>query len=177
MRLLTLIGLFGGLSGVVSAADNSTAGLLVVWSRPTHPDLTDEVFNKWYTTEHIHDMVKSGLTDLVVRYKNVNRLAKYPYLAIYRLPDASKVDDPEIMVSIPMTSNLLPGKEKGSKGGAYPDIMDMDMQSYKRTQTFESQIRKTGRGKGLSTAAVEPAVGTDADFDSWYRLQHLDMLR
>jgi hypothetical protein len=155
----------------------SAPGLLYVTSRPTHPELSDGTFNEWYTNEHIHDMVKSGLTDLVVRYKNVNTTAKWPYLAIYRLPDTAKLQDQKVLGSVPATSNLLPGKTKGSKGGAYKDVMDMEMRAYSRTQTFEGQIAKTGRGKGLTTASMQPANGTDADFDDWYRRQHLDMLR
>jgi hypothetical protein len=177
MRSLIIPTLLGCISAVVSAAATPTPGIMIVWSRPTHPELTDEVFNQWYSTEHIQQFVKSGLTDLVLRYKNVNKTAKWPYLALYRLPEFDKVNDPNVMISIPMTSNLLPGKVKGSKGGAYPDIMDMDMHSFKRVQTFEGQIAKKGRGKGLSTALIEPANGTDANFDDWYRRQHLDMLR
>jgi hypothetical protein len=177
MRSLILQKLVLYICAAASAIATPTPGLMVVWSRPKNPDLTEEVFNQWYTTEHIHEFIKSGLTDLVLRYKNVNKTAKWPYLALYRLPDFEKVNDPDIMSSIPMTSNLLPGKVKGSKGGAYPDIMDMDMHSFKRVQTFEGQIAKKGRGKGLSVALIEPANGTDADFDDWYRRQHLDMLR
>jgi hypothetical protein len=161
----------------VSAAQAPTPGLLWVTSRPTHPELTEKVFNDWYSNEHIQDLVKVGLADLVVRYKNANATAKWPYLAIYRLPDAAKLRDQKVMGSIAATSQLLPGKEKGSKGGAYKDVMAMDSLAYSRIQTFEGQIAKTGRGKALVTSAMEPANGTDADFDQWYRKQHLDMLR
>jgi hypothetical protein len=89
----------------------------------------------------------------------------------------AKLQDQKVMGSIPGTSKLLPGKEKGSKGGAYRDVMKMETQAFLRVQTFEGQGAKTGRGKGLLTAFMEPANGTDAEFAPRYRHQHLDMLR
>jgi hypothetical protein len=181
MRLSTASILLSSVSLAASAAVADPAppkaGLMLVTSRPTHPDLTDKVFNEWYSTEHVRDMVNSGLTDLVIRYKNVNASAIFPYLAVYRLPDISKLRDQKVMGSIPATSKLLPGKEKGSTGGAYKDIMAMENRAYARIQTFEGQDNKKGRGKGLVTAEIEPAAGTEADLDDWYRRQHLDMLR
>jgi len=168
--------LLGCLSAIASAQGPARAGLLTVMSSPNHPELTDKVFNDWYSNEHIQDMVKSTVTDLVVRYKNVNSSAQWPYLAIYRIPDVSKLSDQKIMGSVPATSKLLPGKEKGSKGGAWKEIMKMETSAYLRTQTFEGQTPKTGRGKGLITSYMEPANGTDVEFDQWYRHQHLDML-
>lgn len=151
----------------------ANAGLLMVLSKPTHPDLTDPIFNQWYSGQHIHDMIASNITDLVLRYKNTNTTAKYPYLALYRLPDVSKISD---LGKVPKTSDLLPGKEKGTKGGAYTDIMDMDMRIYTRTQTFEGPIALVGRGKVLITAAMGVQNGTEGELDDWYRRQHLDML-
>jgi hypothetical protein len=174
MRLATTSILLAHLVIAATAAE-TTSGLLLVYSRPTHPELTESVFNEWYSDVHIHDMVKSGVTDLVLRYKNVNTTAQWPYLAVYRLPDPAKLADPAVMGSIPATSQLLPGKEKGTKGGAFKDIMAMDSKTFSRIQTFEGQIKKSGRGKGLVTSAMEP--GNEADYDDWYRHQHLDMLR
>jgi len=81
------------------------------------------------------------------------------------------------MGGIPATSELLPGKGKGSKGGNYKDVMDMKTLPYVRTQTFQGQVKKEGRGRGMVTASIQPKNGTDADMDDWYRRQHLDMLR
>lgn len=175
MKLTFLSAILSVSSSLVSALDAPTPGLMVVYSRPTAADLSEEDFNKWYQTEHIPDIVKCGLSDLVLRYKNVDKKARFQYLALYRLPDSEKVNDPETMSCIPLTSQLLPGKVKGTKGGAYPDIMDMDMINYKRIQTFEGPVPHLGRALAISTAAIEPAAGTEAEFDEWYRKQHLDM--
>jgi hypothetical protein len=177
MHFSTLFSLASALSITIPFANAATSGLLLVKSRPTHPELSDKVFNDWYTNEHIRDMVKSGLTDLTVRYRNVNSSATWPYLAIYRVPDVAKLQDPKVMGSVPPTSNLLPGKAKGSKGGVYGDVIAMQAQVYIRSQTFDGQMKKAGRGKGLISVEMEPANGTDAEFDDWYRRQHLDMLR
>lgn len=173
MHVSTLLSLLGTLS---LAAAQTPAGLLMVLSKPNHPDLTVETFNQWYSGPHIRDMVASGVTDLVLRYKNVNTSAKYPYLALYRLPDYRKLSDSKIMGAIPSTSELLPGKAKGSKGGDYKDVLDMETRAYARTQTFEGQIKLPGRGKALVTAAMGVQNGTEAELDDWYRRQHLDML-
>jgi len=175
MHLSTVSAVLACVSTAVSAAE-PVAGLLFVKTKPNHPDLTDQVFNEWYSNEHIHDMAKSGLTDLIVRYKNVNKTAAWPYLAIYRLPDVAKLQDQKLMASIPTTSKLLPGKAKGSKGGVWKEVVAAEMTPYRRTQTFEGQIPRPGRGKGIVTVTTEPAVGGDKDYDDWYRLQHLDML-
>jgi hypothetical protein len=162
-------------------ADAVEPGVLVVFSKITHPDLTDAVFNEWYSGEHVHAFVKSGMTDLVLRYKNLNATAKWSYLALYRLPDITKFYDPDMLGSVPTNSDLLPGPTKGSKGGAYTDVMALDMNPFKLQQKFDGANVKsgkvTGRAKGLSTALIEPKAGTDADFDEWYRKEHLDMLR
>jgi hypothetical protein len=173
MRLATVSGLFS----LAASALAATSGILFLQSNPTHPELTDADFNDWYTNEHIPQIVKAGLADLGLRYKNMNSSAKWRYLALYRLPDASKLGELVAMKNVPATSDKLPGKVKGSKGGAYKDVMAMDGTAYARIQTFEGQIKRTGRGKGLTTASVQPANGTDAEFDDFYRRQHLDMLR
>jgi hypothetical protein len=174
MRTSTLLSLLGSFS--LALAQTAPAGLLMVLSKPTHPDLTIETFNQWYSGPHIHDMVASGVTDLVLRYRNVNTSAKYPYLALYRLPDVRKLSDTKVMGAIPSTSELLPGKTKGTKGGDYKDVMDMETRAYARTQTFEGQIKLAGRGKALVTAAMSVQNGTEGEMDDWYRRQHLDML-
>lgn len=74
------------------------------------------------------------------------------------------------------TSELLPGKVKGTKGGAYTDVMDLEMRTFARTQTFEGQVVLKGRGRALITASMGVQNGTEVELDDWYRRQHLDML-
>lgn len=136
-----------------------TPGLLWAFSKPksTFPEAD---YNTWYTDHHIHDVVDSGLCDLVVRYKNVNPDAKWPYLAIARLPDVAKLQDEKIMGSIATTHELIPN------GAAWTEEMDVDVRPFTLLQKFEGQIPKEGpRGKALRTVMVEPGEGGDAEFD------------
>jgi hypothetical protein len=143
-------------------------GLLYVQSRPKD-FFSEDAFNKWYSEFHIQDVIASGLSDLAVRYKNTNPEAAWPYLCIYRLPDITKVTDKSVTDKVPLKHDLIPD------GKIWPEALDADMRTFTLTQKFDGQIPKTGaRGQALRTVMIEP--GNDADFDEWYRKQHLDML-
>jgi hypothetical protein len=145
-----------------------TPGLLYVLSKPKS-NITEENFNKWYTDFHIGDVVSTGVSDLAIRYKNTSANAKWPYLAVYRLPDVGIINDPNAFEKVQLNHELLPN------GGPWQDALDVDMAFFTLIQSFEGQIPKDGpRGKALRTVTVEPS--DDADFDDWYRRQHLDML-
>ena len=146
-----------------------TAGITIAKTTPKHPDLTEETFNEWYTNEHIQHVVDSGLADLAIRYKNLNPKAKYQYLAIYRVPDVAKLADEKLRGSIKTDSELLPGKEPGSKGGTWMDTTEHELLAYETIQSFEGPNEQKGRGKGIVTVAMEPI--DDDDFDDWYRKQ------
>lgn len=136
-----------------------TPGLLWAYSKPKS-SLSEADYNAWYTDHHIHHVVDAGLSDLAIRYKNVNPDAKWPYLAIYRLPDVAKMQDEKVMGSIPTTHELLP------KEMAWRDAMDVDIRPFTLSQKFEGQIPKEGpRGKALRTVMVDPGEGDDAEFD------------
>lgn len=114
----------------------ATPGLLFAFSKPK-AGLSEKDYNEWYSNHHIQDVVKCGLADLAIRYKNINPEAKWPYLAIYRLPDLAKLQDQSVMGAIPSKHDLL-----GEK--AWTDVMDADIRPFIRTQTFEGQIPKDG---------------------------------
>jgi hypothetical protein len=136
-----------------------TPGLLWAFSGPKG-SFSEADYNTWYTDHHIHHVVDSGLSDLAIRYKNVNPDAKWPYLAIYRLPDVSKLQDEKVMGSIATTHELLP------QGQSWAEAMNVDIRPFTLLQKFEGQIPKEGaRGKALRTVMVEPAEGGDAEFD------------
>jgi len=160
----------------MGSSSGPTPGLLLVRSKPTHPELSEETYNKWYSTQHIQDVVDGGLADLALRYKNVDPKAEYPYLALYRVPDLAFLQDEKKMGQIPSTSDLLPGKEKGSKGGDWKDVIEAEIRPYAVIQKFEGQNEKPARGPVIVMVGMEPKEGTDDEFDEWYRKQHLDML-
>jgi hypothetical protein len=122
------------------------AGMLYALTNPTHPGLTEEDYNKWYSTVHIQDAVKSGFTDLAIRYKNTNPDAKWPYLCIYRIPDMAVLSDPKVIASIPATHELLPD------GKPWTELMDAKHFVWTVIQKFEGQIEKEGKLSGSRLA-------------------------
>lgn len=138
---------------------SSTPGLLWAFSKPKST-FSEADYNTWYTDHYIHHVVDASLCDLAVRYKNVNPDAKWPYLAIYRLPDVAKLQDQKVMGSIATTHELIPN------GVAWTEAIEVDIRPFTLLQKFEGQIAKEGpRGKALRTVMVEPAEGGDAEFD------------
>jgi hypothetical protein len=115
------------------------AGILYVRTKPTHPSLTEETYNKWYTEVHIQDAVKSGLADLAIRYKNTKADAEWPYLCIYRIPDLAILSDPKVMASIPTTHELLP------EGKPWAELMAAEHVVLAVIQKFEGQVVKEGK--------------------------------
>merc|ERR1711879_230312 len=144
------------------------AGVLLVFSKPKDHWAEDQ-FNDWYSNYHIQDVVESPLSDLAIRYKNTNPNAKWPYLCVYRMPDVATIADQNVVASIPAKHDLIP------EGQTWHEAIHAEMRTYALLQKFEGQIPKEGpRGKALRTVFVEPA--DEAEFDEWYRKQHLDML-
>jgi len=148
-----------------------TPGLLYALSKIKDPSLSEDNYNDWYSNHHIHHVVDAGLADLAIRYKNTNPNAKWPYLAIYRMPDVAKMQDEKVMGAIASKHDLIPN------GQTWMEALEADIRPFVLLQKFEGQVPKEGpRGKALRTVLVEPAEGGDEEFDEWYRKQHLDML-
>jgi hypothetical protein len=157
----------------VESAPHKTApsGLLWLLSKPNYPGFTDAIFNKWYTEVHLVDVVNSGLIDLAVRYKNVDPTAKWPYLAIYRIPDLNywnSTAGQAKFLTIPIYNPLLPD------GKSLYEVITYEIDIAKTIQKFEGPLEQMGRGKGLRTEEIVPHDGKQ--LDAWYRRQHLDML-
>jgi hypothetical protein len=181
----------------------SSPGLLFVIAYISNPNKsTDEQFNKFYNEEHLPDVLnyKTKITSLALRYKETN--AEGPpappqpprtsgrfgpprcgtenpthYLALYPLEDISFFSSG--------IREQLREETKHSKtynGENVMDFVHFDARPYKKIQTYEGygHADKTGkeRGQTITCVAMEPAEGAEAeaDFDAWYRKQHLDML-
>ncbi|TKA62772.1 hypothetical protein B0A49_09097 [Cryomyces minteri] len=146
-----------------------TSGLLFATSKIKNPELSDDIYNKWYNDIHLPDVLATGCAPIALRYKNKNKDAKMPYLALYPLDDLALLES-EKFKNIPLTSDVLPG------GGEAFENIEFAIRTYLPIQKFEGQIEKSGRGNCIICVAMEPAEGTDEEFDEWYRKQHLDML-
>jgi hypothetical protein len=121
-----------------------TPGLLYALSKPKHPSLKEDTYNDWYSNHHIQHVVDSGLADLAIRYKNTKADAKWPYLAIYRLPDVAKMGDEKLRESIPKTHDLLP------EGQPWTEALETDIRVLELLQKFEGQVPKDGLSPSLS---------------------------
>jgi len=154
--------------------------LLFVASRISDPSkTTDAQFNKMYNEEHLPDVLnyKTKITDLALRYRNTNPSSERPYLALYPLKDAS------FFSSGTLEHLTEDTKHSRSYGGQnITDFVHFDARPYEKVQTFEGYGHEndTGkdRGRTVTCVAMEPAEGgeAEADFEDWYRKQHLDML-
>jgi hypothetical protein len=158
----------------------SNPGLLFVAARISDPSKsTDEQFNKFYSEEHFPDVLnyKTKITSLALRYKNTDPSSERPYLALYPLEDTSWFSSG--------IREQLREETKHSKtynGANVIDFIHFDARLYKKIQSFEGygHADRTGRERGqtITCVAMEPAEGAEAgaDFEAWYRRQHLDML-
>ena len=169
-----------------SLATMSKPGLLFVTSRISDPSkTTDEKFNEMYDKEHLPDVLnyKKKVTDLALRYKNSNPSSTCPYLALYPLKDTSIFSDGTL-------ENLTTDTRhsKTYNGEDLTTFIDFGARHYEKIQTYEGGFGldqrqhqnqpNSQRAQSLTVVAMEPAPSSsaEADFDAWYRKQHLDML-
>lgn len=153
----------------------SNPGLLFAASRVKNPKTSDEKYNRFYNDEHLPDVLTRKAITLALRYKNANQESKRPYLALYPLDDLSSLGSPE-MVNLGEETKI----SRTLDGEDINDHMEFDARPYQKIQTFEGygHAEKSGkeRGQTIVCVAMEPAEGEDANFEDWYRKQHLDML-
>jgi len=139
-------------------------GQHLTWALTTHKGSiwTEEEFEKDYKENHMPRAVAPDGNPFGVRYKNVEPDAKYTMLALYEPDDPASLALPDVQA--------LMKEQQDAK-------ITFDVALYTNLQRFEGQEPKTGDyGKILVSVKMEPATGTDAELDDWYRKQHLDML-
>ena len=152
------------------------AGLMFVSSRVLDESKTsDEKFNRFYSKEHLPDVLNYGMCKVAVRYKNTNTSSSMPYLALYPLEDAAFLESPKFDKFVEDTSI-----SKTLDNTNIDEHIHFELRGYEKIQTFEGygNAGKSGsdRGQTVICVAMEPAEGQDQEFDEWYRKQHLDML-
>jgi hypothetical protein len=117
-------------------------GMMYALSRVIYPGLSDETYNKWYDEVHLGDVINTGLVDLALRYKNVNADSKYPYLAIYRVPDFEALQSSEGMaklMAIPRTHESLPD------GKDLDELLETERGSAERIEVYDKS-QSAGQG-------------------------------
>jgi hypothetical protein len=158
----------------------SGPGIIWVNSVPK-PSLPEDTFNKWYQTVHIPDIIgaESGTGGCVAawRFKCRDPSRPRPYLALYSVPNMGFVQSAGFS-KVSQYSEMLP------EGGPSQKFVDFDTRFYQRVQVFESRGKdetndvtaKRGIGKVVKSTAIQPANGTEEEFDQWYREEHLEQV-
>ena len=138
----------------------------IIWTncKIDAPDkVSPELFKKWYETVHITEIINAKPGGVVAssRYKCMDSEREAPYLAIYSLPDLGFLQTAEFK-AVPMTNPMLP------EGGPIHKFASFDTRFYQRVQVVERPGAPKGRAPILISAALDPADGTEEDFNEWY---------
>lgn len=151
----------------------SVPGLTFVASNILDPAKTsDEIYNKFYNDEHLPDVLASGVTKLALRYKNASSEAKTPYIALYPVEDINAASEAgETLIRDSRKSTTFDGND------VY-DYIRFHIGRHEKIQTYEAyqQEGRSGNERGQTIVCVAMEPGDEADFEDWYRKQHLDML-
>jgi hypothetical protein len=106
-------------------------GLLLVNSKISHPEiLNEETFIKWYSTEHIPEILNTSGVNSSLRFQNKDPKAERPYLVLYPMGDIGFTQSDEFK-KIGIYSDLLPG------GAPVNDLVDMDVRVYSFIDKYE----------------------------------------
>jgi hypothetical protein len=106
-------------------------GLLYVNSGIARPDiLSEETYIKWYSDDHIAEIMQTSAIHSALRFKDVDAAASKPYLVMYPMEDIGFTQGEEFR-KIKVHSDMLPG------GGPIYDLADIDVRYYGLIQKFE----------------------------------------
>lgn len=167
----------------------SGPGLITSYSNITKPEiLSDPLFNTWYNTVHIPDVLATGAVTAAYRFRQADPDSPKPYMAVYFVPDLAAVES-EAFKGIPMTHSLLPD------GASIHTLAHFDTRFYSLTQEHVRDEQESGRQMqlpdttllltlpglpfaNLLLAAIEPGptVEMAASLDAWYRQEHLEQI-
>ncbi|KAF2265103.1 hypothetical protein CC78DRAFT_616242 [Lojkania enalia] len=156
-------------------------GIIWVSSRIVDPALTPKEFCTWYENTHIPEVTALPGVPRAERYEAMaipspsSESQKFlsdnaPWLTVYSMPD----------IEYRNTSAF-----RGLDGQSEPEesLLEnvfrharFDTRFYEEMQVFEPAGPPVRPATLLISAALQPAVGTDADFEAWYRQEHLRAL-
>ena len=115
----------------MAAPDLKVPGLFLVNSKITRPDiLNEENFIKWYSDDHIPEILGTSGVKSALRFKNADPKADRPYLVLYPMDDIGFTQSDEFK-KIGVYSDLLPG------GAPVYDLTDMEARIYSFVDRYE----------------------------------------
>lgn len=143
-------------------------GILYAKTTPKNPPLDPSTFNVWYNNKHLYDVCQSSLCDLAIRYQNIDTDSDYQFLAIYRVPDASLLEEETlnaIKAGIPKTSDVLPENHNAL------DMLEVDSEALELVQKFENPASEGKRSERIVTGHLEPEHCSEEEFEQFCRIQ------
>jgi hypothetical protein len=174
------------------------AGILWVASRIKKPTLSHEKFCSWYENVHIQEVTALSGVPRAARYEGIQPSPfpgalsdDAPWLTVYEMPDIGFRENKAF--------RGLDGQSEPKKElleGVFKQAR-FDTRFYECIQVHEN---KGGAKKGMAllssicqvwamtdwcylgpaslliSAALTPAAGKEADFDAWYRQEHLPLI-
>ncbi|OQN97841.1 hypothetical protein B0A48_16151 [Cryoendolithus antarcticus] len=150
--------------GVDNQAPGKQPGLLFVNSKITKPDqLSPQQYTAWYA-RHIEDIFKTSGFKEAARWEALDPTQDRPYLALYPLEDLNFLNSDEFK-AIPVHDDQLPGS------GAVFEYADFDTRYYAFEQWYEPEKTKSDQPDFVIACGFTPS--DDAEYDDWYRTQHL----
>ena len=105
-------------------------GLLLVNSKITNPVLSEETFIRWYSTDHIPEVLNTSGVNSALRFQNKDLKAERPYLVLYPMNNIGFTHSDEFK-KIGVYSDLLPD------GAPIYDVTDMDVRVYSFIDKYE----------------------------------------
>ncbi|KAF2430183.1 hypothetical protein EJ08DRAFT_255884 [Tothia fuscella] len=148
----------------------SGPGIILSGSHISKPDLlSDDLFNKWYNTVHIPDVLSTGGVTRATRYTDANPSAKNKYISIYEIPDLS-ITSSEAFKNIPMTSGILPD------GANIHDLANFDTRFYELVQVGDGSDEQEEWFPSIVSAGVQPSPTQLDIFDRYMRDEHLEQM-
>jgi hypothetical protein len=116
----------------------SGPGLITSYSNITKSEiLSDSLFNTWYNTVHIPDVLATGAVASAYRFRQADPKSPKPYMAVYLVPDLAAIEC-EAFKSIPMSHPLLPD------GANIHTLAHFDTRFYSFTQEHVKDEQQPG---------------------------------
>ncbi|OCK95728.1 uncharacterized protein K441DRAFT_658432 [Cenococcum geophilum 1.58] len=154
------------------------SGILWVASRVKQPGLTPEKFCSWYENVHIHEVTALSGAPRAAHYEGI-KPSPFPgtlssgtsWLTVYEMPDMNFRETKEF--------RSLDGQSEPEKElleGVFKQAR-FDTRFYECIHVHEKEGGAAkDPGSLIISGALTPAEGTDADFDDWYREEHLPLI-
>lgn len=150
--------------------------LLWVNSRPRpESGVDDGLWLKWYTEEHVPDLVNSKTAVRAAMYRETFDFAgaskEQPprrYLVLYQTDFEECLKSKEYMNDVRHSSELWPATTPTT------DVGDFNARNYRLIQDYDPDSRGETAPPFCVTVEMDPVDG--ADFHKWYQDEHLDML-